>query len=70
MNNKYAKLDFKVPVESSDYLACSDFVVNQIEAVVRDSIKMGKNKIIINTNLKLGLLMENINKIAGPFIEA
>ncbi len=27
-------------------------------------------KIIINTNLKLGLPMENINKIAGPFVEA
>ena len=25
---------------------------------------------VINTNLKLGLPMENINKIAGPFVEA
>jgi hypothetical protein len=30
----------------------------------------GDNKVIINTNLKRGLPMENINKIAGPFIEA
>jgi hypothetical protein len=30
----------------------------------------GRNKIIINTNLKLGIPMENVNKIAGPFIEA
>lgn len=28
------------------------------------------NKIILNTNLKLGLPLENINKIAGPMIEA
>jgi hypothetical protein len=30
----------------------------------------GRNKIIINTNLKLGIPMENVNKIAGPFVEA
>jgi len=70
VNNEYVKLDFKIPVESSDYLACSDFVVSQIEAIVNDSIQLGKNKIIINTNLKLGLPMENINKVAGPFVEA
>ena len=29
-----------------------------------------ENKIVINTNLRLGLPMENINKIAGPFVEA
>ena len=70
MNNEYAKLDFKIPVESPDYTACSDFVVSQIEAIVKDSIRLNKNKIIINTNLKLGLPMENINKVAGPFVEA
>lgn len=31
---------------------------------------VGDNKIIINTNLKMGLPLENINKIAGPMIEA
>ena len=70
MNEEYTKLDFKIPVESSDYLVCSDYVVSQIEAIVRDSIQIGKNKIIINTNLKFGLPMENINKVAGPFVEA
>jgi len=30
----------------------------------------GRNKIVINTNLKLGIPMENVNKIAGPFVEA
>ncbi len=34
------------------------------------AINSGKNQIIINTNLKLGLPMENINKIAGPMVEA
>ena len=70
MNDEYKKLDFKVPIESQDYMVCSDFVVNQIEAIIDDSILSGKNKIIINTNLKLGLPMENINKVAGPFVEA
>ncbi len=37
---------------------------------MQDAITLGRNKIIINTNLKLGLPMENINKIAGPFVEA
>jgi hypothetical protein len=69
-NIDYKKLDFKIPIESSDYLDCSNFVVIQIESMVKDAIGSGKNKIIINTNLKLGLPMENINKIAGPFVEA
>jgi hypothetical protein len=70
MNTEYVKLDFKVPVESSDYQICSDFIVGQIEAIVNDAIQSNKNKIMINTNLKFGLPMENINKIAGPFVEA
>jgi hypothetical protein len=32
--------------------------------------KVGFIKIVINTNLKLGIPMENVNKIAGPFVEA
>lgn len=69
-NTEYNKLDFKIPIESSDYLECSDFVVNQIESIIQNAMDSGKNKIMINTNLKLGLPMENINKIAGPFVEA
>jgi hypothetical protein len=37
---------------------------------MKEAIEAEKNKIIINTNLKLGLPMENINKVAGPFVEA
>ena len=53
-----------------DYDECSSFVISSIERILKDAIDSGRNKIIINTNLKLGLPMENINKIAGPFVEA
>ena len=66
----YDDLTFKIPTESEDYKECSDFVVASVEGVMQDAMDSGKNKIIINTNLKLGIPMENVNKIAGPFIEA
>lgn len=66
----YQDQRFKVPKQSDDYKACSDSVVTAIEAIIDTAIQNGKNKILINTNLKLGLPMENINKIAGPFVEA
>jgi hypothetical protein len=61
---------FKEPKESEDYAECSDFVIAQTEAIIRDAMDTGRNKILIDTNLKLGLPMENINKVAGPFVEA
>jgi len=67
---QYEDLEFKIPLQSEDYEACSDFVVTSIEAMVKAAISQGKNKILINTNLRLGLPMENIHKIAGPFVEA
>ncbi|GHU33367.1 hypothetical protein FACS1894172_11730 [Spirochaetia bacterium] len=66
----YEKLDFKIPIESSDYVDCSDYVVTQIESIIKDAMEQNKNKIIINTSLKLGLPMKDINKIADPFVEA
>ena len=66
----YNKLHFKKPIESNDYKKSSNYVINSIEAILKSAIHNGKNKIIINTNLKAGLPMENINKIAGPFVEA
>lgn len=66
----YDELNFKIPKESKDYEVCSDFVIKQIDAIIGKAIEDGNNKIFINTNLKLGLPMENINKIAGPFVEA
>lgn len=67
---KYEDVVCKKPVESDDYRLCSDFVITQIEEIIAEAIKIGENKIIINTNLRLGLPMENINKVAGPFVEA
>ena len=37
---------------------------------MKDAMDQKRNKIVINTNLKHGIPMENVNKIAGPFIEA
>lgn len=68
--SKYSELNFKVPIESDDYNEASVFVIKSIEGVLAEAIKKGNNKIIINTNLRNGLPMENINKIAGPIVEA
>jgi len=66
----YEQQDFKIPVEADDYRECSDFVIKQIQSIMKKALAEGRNKILIHTNLKLGLPMENINKVAGPFIEA
>lgn len=67
---KYEDLLFKIPKESLTYKDDSDFVIHQIIAILDANKAAGDNKIIINTNLKKGLPLENINKIAGPMIEA
>jgi hypothetical protein len=61
---------FKIPIQADDYAVCSKYVTDAVEGIVKDAIDRGENKIFINTNLKLGLPMENINKVAGPFVEA
>lgn len=61
---------FKIPEESPNYPTHSAFVVNQIAAIIKDAIESGRNRIFIHTNLKRGLPLENINKVAGPFVEA
>lgn len=66
----YESQVFKVPHESEDYDECSTFIIQTVEDIIKNAIESGNNKIFINTNLKLGLPMENINKIAGPFVEA
>ncbi|MCW7490936.1 hypothetical protein [Leptospira meyeri] len=66
----YHGMTIKAPIQSNDYKDCSDFVIKQISSIIGEAIEKGRNKIVINTNLKLGLPMENINKIAGPFVEA
>lgn len=67
---QYNELNFKIPVESTDYPQASSFIIKSIEGILEEAIKNGQNKIIINTNLRNGLPMENINKIAGPIVEA
>lgn len=66
----YNDCNFKVPEESDDYPQSSEFVTSSIRSIMNNAMKNDNNQIVINTNLKLGLPMENINKIAGPFVEA
>lgn len=66
----YEELNFKIPIESEDYPKASRYVTESIEKIIYKTIKDGNNKIILNTNLRNGLPMENINKIAGPIVEA
>ena len=66
----YESHDLKKPVEFEDYHECSEFVVSSIESIMKEAMDTGRNRIEINTNLKLGIPMENVNKVAGPFIEA
>lgn len=66
----YETHDFKIPLEMDDYAECSAFVISTVESIISAAMDTGRNKILIDTNLKLGLPMENINKIAGPFVEA
>lgn len=67
---RYLSLNFKIPKESDDYRDCSEYIVESVNDILKNALEAQRNKIIIDTNLKLGLPMENINKIAGPFVEA
>ncbi len=61
---------YKIPQESSSYPEASLYIVEKISTIIQNSIQSGENFIFIHTNLKRGLPLENINKVAGPFIEA
>ena len=67
---EYNEFAFKMPRESENYNEDSKFVISALENILKITIDEGNNKIILNTNLKHGLPMENINKIAGPIVEA
>lgn len=60
----------KIPEESPGYKDDSDFVIAKIGAIIKDAIDTKNNRIFIHTNLRRGLPLENINKVAGPFVEA
>lgn len=70
MNLNYEDVEFKIPQESENYRTISKSVIDRMKSILQETIDAGENKIILNTNLKLGLPLENINKIAGPMIEA
>ena len=67
---EYQNFNFKIPKESPTYSEDSAFVVQQIVMILDERKAEGNNKIVLNTNLRYGLPLENINKIAGPMIEA
>ncbi len=60
----------KFPKESAQYPKMSEGVCGSIRKIIEDAISSGNNKIFIRTKLKRGLPLENINKVAGPFVEA
>ena len=67
---RYEDFVFKIPQESPTYREDSAFVIQQMIAILDARKAVHDNKIVINTNLRMGLPLENINKIAGPMIEA
>lgn len=67
---KYEDLVFKIPQETRTYKEDSAFVIHQIISILDRRKAANDHRIIINTNLRMGLPLENINKIAGPMIEA
>jgi hypothetical protein len=64
------KIKPKIPRENPHYPQWSDYAVGRISAIIKRAIETGRNRILIQTNLKRGLPLENINKVAGPFVEA
>jgi hypothetical protein len=60
----------KIPIESNAYPQDSAYICTQISYIIQNAIESQQNRIFIYTNLKRGLPLENINKVAGPFVEA
>ncbi|MGI2271811.1 hypothetical protein [Staphylococcus cohnii] len=67
MHNDYSLIEIN---ESEDYNYISNTIINSINNVFKKAFEQKKTKIIVNTSLKHGLPKENINKIAGPVVEA
>lgn len=59
-------LELKKAIDLEKYNEYSEFVTTKLNEIFKELIATGQNQIILNTNLKAGLPMENINKIAGP----
>ena len=63
-------MELKKAIDLEKYNEYSEFVTTKLNEIFKELIVTGQNQIILNTNLKAGLPMENINKIAGPIMEA
>ena len=63
-------VEYKIPVESPQYSEWSKYVVGHVGGIIKAAIDKRDNLIYIRTNLRRGLPLENINKVAGPFVEA
>jgi hypothetical protein len=63
-------VEYKIPEESAEYPDWSEYIIRQISEIIGRAIKDKNNLIFIRTNLRRGLPLENINKVAGPFVEA
>ena len=64
------KVSLKPVTEIHCYKAISESSIAAIDRVMTWAKEQDRNKILIDTNLKLGIPRENVNKVAGPFIEA
>ena len=67
---RYEDINLIQPIEDEKYSEKSDFVILKMREILEECMDRGNNKVILNTNLKRGLPLENINKLAGPMIEA
>lgn len=63
-------ITYKIPEESEGYSEWSEYVISKISEIIGKAIESKNNLIFIRTNLRRGLPLENINKVAGPFVEA
>ena len=61
---------YKIPKESKHYPEWSEYIIHNISEIMRQAIEGKNNLIFLRTNLRRGLPLENINKVAGPFVEA
>ncbi len=61
---------YKIPEENVDYPQASAAVIDRISAIIGNAIRFRNNLIFIRTNLRRVLPLEDINKIAGPFVQA
>ena len=63
-------VEYKIPVENVQYPEWSEYCTSRIGEIIKTAIARRENLIHIRTNLRRGLPLENINKVAGPFVEA